>query len=94
VIHPELNPIELVWGIVKNECARQMKKGLSFKKVREHLEKALSDVSPELCVKLYEHVKKEEAAFWQTDIELEALEEEEVIVKWRCCRNRIKRKQE
>jgi len=30
VHHPELNPIELVWGFAKNECARQIHKDLSL----------------------------------------------------------------
>lgn len=52
-----------------------------YRQVRKHLEKALTEVSAELCVKLYDHVKKEESAYWQTDIELEALFEPEVIVE-------------
>ncbi len=34
VHHPELNPIELLWGIVKNECARLLREGVTFKPVR------------------------------------------------------------
>jgi len=32
-------------------------------------------------VKLYAHVKKFDIAYWQTDIELEALFEQEIIVE-------------
>ena len=34
VHHPELNPIEIDWGIVKNECARLYRSGVTFKQVR------------------------------------------------------------
>lgn len=53
VHHPELNPIELLWGIVKNECARLERKGVTFKQVRLHLENAFDNVPSETFRKLY-----------------------------------------
>ncbi len=39
--HPELNPIETLWAIVKNECGKLLRQGIQFKQVRAHLETAL-----------------------------------------------------
>lgn len=77
VHHPELNPIELVWAFVKNLCAKKFQTGLGFQEVRKHLHEAFTDVAPELCQKFYTHVKKIEEEYWQRDVELEELEENE-----------------
>ena len=71
VHHPELNPIELVWAIVKNECARLLRTGTQFKEVRQHLETAFARLSPTTCQKLYETVRQTEATYWKLDEELD-----------------------
>lgn len=71
VHHPELNPIELVWAIVKNDCARQLRAGLKFKEVRQHLEGALANISAATCSKLYERVRQTERTYWQLDVDLD-----------------------
>lgn len=71
VHHPELNPIELVWAIVKNACARQLRAGLPFREVRQHLETALENISATTCRKLYETVRQTEATYWKLDVELD-----------------------
>lgn len=71
VHHPELNPIELVWAIVKNECARLLRTGTQFKEVRQHLETAFARLSPATCHKLYETVRQTEATYWKLDEELD-----------------------
>jgi transposase len=71
VHHPELNPIELVWAIVKNECARLLRTGTQFKAVRQHLEAAFTKLSSDTCRKLYETVRQTEATYWKLDEELD-----------------------
>lgn len=71
VHHPELNPIELVWAIVKNECARLLRTGTQFKEVRLHLEAAFTKLSSDTCRKLYETVRQTEATYWKLDEELD-----------------------
>jgi hypothetical protein len=68
---PELNPIELVWAIVQNDCARQLRAGLQFREVRQHLEAALANISAATCCKLYETVRQIEATYWKLDVELD-----------------------
>lgn len=71
VHHPELNPIELVWAIVKNECARLLRTGMPFREVRQQLEAALAKISATTCHKLYETVQQTEALYWKLDEELD-----------------------
>jgi hypothetical protein len=75
VHHPELNPIELVWALVKNECGGLLRNGIKFIEVREHLEKALSNITPDICRGLCEKVIKKEKEYWKTDVELDNLEQ-------------------
>lgn len=82
VHHPELNPIELAWGIVKNDCAKQFEKNRSFKEVRQYLEIALNKFSCETGEKIYQHVQKKEKQFWETDLELEEISENEEIIEF------------
>ena len=82
VHHPELNPIELVWAIVKNECGRLLRNGIKFIEVREHLENALCNITPEICGGLYKKVIKKEKEYWATDVELDSLEQNELGIKW------------
>ncbi len=82
VHHPELNPIELVWAIVKNECGRLLRNGIKFIEVREHLENALCNITPEICSGLYKKVIKKEKEYWATDVELDSLEQNELGIKW------------
>jgi hypothetical protein len=65
VHHPELNPIELVWAIVKNECARLLRTGTQFKEVRQHLEAAFTKLSADTSRKLYETIRQTEAIVFQ-----------------------------
>ena len=68
---PELNPIERVWAIVKNECARLLRTGTQFKEVRQPLEAAFTKLSSDTCRKLYETVRQTEATYWKLDEELD-----------------------
>lgn len=41
VHHPELNPIELIWALVKNNCGKKLRNGMSFKDVLANLKSEL-----------------------------------------------------
>lgn len=76
VHHPELNPIELVWAIVKNECGRVLRQGVKFTEVRDHLEKACEKVTAATCRGLYDKILQQEQTSWVTDVELDEIEDE------------------
>ena len=71
VHHPELNPIELIWAIVKNECGRLLRKGIKFGEVREHLEESFAKITAETCRKVYEKIRQKEEEYWTLDMELD-----------------------
>lgn len=75
VHHPELNPIETIWAIVKNECGKLLRQGIQFKEVRKHLEIAFSHITAETCSGLYDKIRKKEDEYWLADIELESTDE-------------------
>ena len=76
VHHPELNPIEIVWAIVKNKCAKKLRNGISFKDVLKHLQDAFDNEVSELTAqKLYRHVREKEEKYWKFDIELDFIDE-------------------
>lgn len=80
VHHPELNPIELVWGTVKNHCAHECVNTTNFLEQRQCLEQAFADlITPAYCAKAFAHVQAIEAAYWDTDILLDG-ELEEVVL--------------
>lgn len=74
VHHPELNPIELVWGIVKNECGRLLRDGIKFLEVREYLVNALDKITPATCSKLCEKIRKKEDEYWIVDITMDDID--------------------
>ena len=65
--HPELQPIETCWGVVKNHCATEC--DFSMQGLREHLEKGFEKVTPTTCQAAIEDVKREEDRYWQEDME-------------------------
>ena len=75
VHHPELNPIETIWAIVKNECGKLLRQGIQFKEVREHLEAAFYHITPETCQGLYDKIQAKEDEYWLADVELDSIEE-------------------
>lgn len=82
VHHPELNPIELAWGVVKNDCAKHFQKTRDWHDVRQYLETALNEISSETCEGMYQHVRRREDFFWQIDLELEEISEDEDIIEF------------
>ncbi len=76
VHHPELNPIETIWAIVKNECGKLLRQGIKFKEVRQHLEIAFSNITSETCQGLYNKIQEKEDEYWLADVELDSIEEQ------------------
>ena len=64
--HPELQPIETCWAIVKNYVAQH--NDCTMKKVMLLLEEGFAKVTNKTCQKLIEKVKLQEEAFWTEDI--------------------------
>ena len=64
--HSELNPIELIWALVKTDAA---KKNTTFKiaDVKQLVEQSLSSVNRENWRKAVDHTKKVEKAFSDID---------------------------
>ncbi len=67
--HPELQPIEVCWGVTKNEVARYC--DFTMKGLQEKLEKAFHKVTSEICKKIIEKVRSVEDIFWEEDLCLE-----------------------
>lgn len=64
--HPELQPIEICWGVVKNDMARNC--DFTMNNLTCQLEKSLSRVTATTCAGIIEKVKKKEDCFWMEDI--------------------------
>lgn len=69
--HPELQPIETCWGVVKNEIARNC--NFTMKGLQEQIETAFSKVNPSTCRKIIGTVRKVEDRFWEEDARLDNL---------------------
>ena len=65
--HPELQPIETCWAIVKNHVAQH--NDFTMKKVRILLEEGFAKVTAKTCQKLIKKVSVQEDAFWIEDTE-------------------------
>ncbi len=64
--HPELQPIELCWGIVKNYMSRHCDFTLS--NLKSQLEEGFNQVDASICVKIIKKIKEKEDQFWNEDI--------------------------
>ncbi len=65
--HPELQPIETCWAIVKNHVAQH--NNCTMKKVRVLLADGFSKVTVKTCQKLIKKVNMQEDTFWIEDSE-------------------------
>ena len=63
--HPELQPIEICWGVVKNEVGRNCDFTMSNLEIQ--LEKAFDKVTKDTCRKVVKRVREVENKFWQED---------------------------
>jgi hypothetical protein len=70
--HPELQPIELGWGIVKSHIARNCDFTLS--NLRSPLEEGCTKVDVSTCVKVIRKIKAREDQFWNEDMNFDPSE--------------------
>lgn len=63
--HPELQPIEICWGVLKNEIARNC--NFTMKNLEVQLEKSFDKLTKETCEKIIKKIKKIEDKFWRED---------------------------
>jgi len=64
--HPELQPIEICWGVVKNHIARNCDFTLS--NLKAQLEEGFTMVKPSTCTKIIKKIKSKEDQFWEEDM--------------------------
>lgn len=67
--HPELQPIETCWAVVKNQIARKSK--FTMAHLLEQLDEAFESVTEETCSGLIKKVRKVEDKFWTEDVRLD-----------------------
>ncbi len=67
--HPELQPIETCWGIVKNEIARNC--DFTMNNLILQLESAFDKVAAKTCSGLIRKIRDVEDAFWRDDAALD-----------------------
>jgi len=67
--HPELQPIETCWAVVKNQIARTC--DFTMANLIAQLEDAFSSVSGKTCSGLIKKVRKVEDTFWEEDVLLD-----------------------
>ena len=63
--HPELQPIEICWGIVKNQIARNC--DFTMSGLQKQLEIAFESVTAKTCLGIIKKVKLIEDKFWSED---------------------------
>ena len=63
--HPELQPIEICWGVVKNHIARNC--DFTMSNLLTQLDDGFRKVTSETCSKIIEKVIKVEDKFWAED---------------------------
>jgi transposase len=67
--HPELQPIETCWAVVKNQVARNGK--FTMAHLLEQLDDAFESVTEETCSGLIKKVREVEDKFWTEDVRLD-----------------------
>jgi len=67
--HPELQPIETCWAVVKNQVARNCKGTMAH--LLEQLDDAFESVTEETCSGLRKKVREVEDKFWTEDVRLD-----------------------
>ena len=67
--HPELQPIETCWGIVKNQVARNC--DFTMANLLLQLDAAFANVTEKTCTGLIKKIRLIEDEFWASDAELD-----------------------
>ena len=70
--HPELQPIETCWGVVKNHIARNS--DFTMKNLIQQLEAGFDKVTGKTCAEIIEKVRKIEDEFWKEDLQFDEQE--------------------
>ena len=70
--HPELQPIETCWGVVKNHVARNC--NFTMNNLIEQLDSGFDKVTAKTCVEIIAKVRKFEDEFWTEDLKIDAQE--------------------
>ena len=68
--HPELQPIETCWGVVKNHIARNC--DFTMSNLTKQLNNGFDKVTPETCLKIIEKIVKIEDKFWIEDTRIDS----------------------
>lgn len=66
--HPELQPIEICWGVVKNEIARNC--DFTMVNLIAQMDKAFDKVTGKTCKGIIKKIRKVEDTFWEEDVKL------------------------
>jgi transposase len=74
--HPELQPIEICWGVVKNEVGRNC--NFTMRNLEIQLEKAFDKVTKDTCRKIIKRVREVENRFWQEDAVMDEQNEKQI----------------
>ena len=72
--HPELQPIETCWGVVKNHIARNS--DFTMKNLIEQLDAGFDKVTGKTCTEIIKDVRKIEDDFWTEDLQFDDQETE------------------
>ena len=64
--HPELQPIETYWGVVKNHRARNC--DFTMKNLINQLKEGFKKVTAKTCASIIEKVREKEDRYWSEDI--------------------------
>jgi transposase len=67
--HPELQPIEICWGVVKNHIARHC--DFTMKNLIKQLDSGFDQVSAKTCTKIIKKIRDIESDFWFSDIKID-----------------------
>jgi transposase len=72
--HPELQPIEMCWGIIKNKVSRNC--NFTMQNLENQLEESFKTVTAEICAKIIKKIRRTEDKFWEEDAMLDRILEE------------------
>jgi transposase len=75
--HPELQPIEMCWGILKNEVARHC--DFTLENLKYQLEHAFDKITAETCQRIIKKVRSVEKRFWEEDARLDQAQENPIL---------------
>jgi transposase len=65
--HPELQPIETCWGVVKNHVARTC--DFTMSNLTEQLDRGFNKVTAHTCLEIVQEINKIEDEFWKEDLD-------------------------